>query len=283
MEDRVINRSSKRITQHYDKGIHNGVDLGYNGKDEEQNRVYANCEGVVYETRDGYGRNIKSKGVATWGNYVYVKHPNGMFTRYAHLQKGLFVKKGQKVDENTCLGIIGISGKAYARHLHYEVSTGYSSAKRINPEPYLKKPVYFESKADINVLYQTYDNTKKKFLPIVVNDNSYAGNRNHTIGGIKAKISDNSIIRIRSHIKNGKWLSEVTKWDDTSNGYSGIKGKAIDGIAIKSDNHKIEYRVHLLKENRWLDWVSDYNINDLKTGMAGNLGSEIDEIQIKIV
>ena len=125
--------------------------------------------------------------------------------------------------------------------------------------------------------------TFRNFEWIVVNDNSYAGNRNHTIGGIKAKISDNSIIRIRSHIKNGKWLSEVTKCDNTSNGYSGIKGKAIDGIAIKSDNHKIEYRVHLLKENRWLDWVSDYNINDLKTGMAGNLGSEIDEIQIKIV
>lgn len=257
------------------------MDIGWS-RNEADNKVYANSVGVVYEVVDGKNRNPKASGASSWGNYVYIKHPNGMFTRYAHLQKGIPVKKGQNVDENTVVGIMGDSGKTTARHLHFEVAKGYSSSKRINPEPYLKKPVYFENKADINVLYQTYDNTKKKFLPIVVNDNSYAGNRNHTIGGIKAKISDNSIIRIRSHIKNGKWLSEVTKWDDTSNGYSGIKGKAIDGIAIKSDNYKIEYRVHLLKENRWLDWVSDYNINDLKTGMAGNLGSEIDEIQIKL-
>ena len=281
MEDRVINRSSKRITQKYKPLTHKGLDLGWS-RNEEDNKVYANCYGNVYEIQDGLDNIKGAKGVKSWGNYVYIKHPNGMFTRYAHLQKGIPVKKGQNVDENTIVGIMGDSGKTTARHLHFEVAKGYFSSKRINPEPYLKKPVYFESKEDINVLYQTYDNTKKKFLPIVINDNSYAGNRNHTIGGIKAKISDNSIIRIRSHIKNGKWLSEVTKCDNTSNGYSGIKGKAIDGIAIKSDNHKIKYRVHLLKENRWLDWVSDYNINDLKTGMAGNLGSEIDEIQIKI-
>lgn len=142
MEYRVINRSSKRITQKYKVLTHKGVDLGYNGKDEEQNKVYANCVGVVYEIQDGLSNNLKSKGSATWGNYVYVKHPNGMFTRYAHLKKGIPVKQGQKVDENTCIGIIGNSGKSYARHLHFEVSKAYSSAKRINPTEYLTKPVY---------------------------------------------------------------------------------------------------------------------------------------------
>lgn len=265
MEDRVINRSSKRITQHYAKGIHNGADLGYNGKDEEQNKVYANCEGVVYETRDGYGRNINSTGVATWGNYVYIEHPNGMFTRYAHLQKGLLVKKGQKVDENTCLGIIGISGKAYARHLHYEVSTGYSSAKRINPEPYLTKPVYekpsqvadkywvYDNKKNkwlpkveigsndyagnignpisgvrIDELeYRVYDNHKKKYLPWVKGSKDYAGNIGNSIGGIQIKNA-----KYRVHIQNGKWLEWVNKVDNTSNGYAGIKGKNIDAIQI---------------------------------------------------
>ena len=140
MEDRVINRSSKRITQKYKPLTHKGLDLGWS-RNEEDNKVYANCKGVVYEVVDGKNRNPKASGANSWGNYVYIKHPNGMFTRYAHLQKGIPVKKGQNVDENTIVGIMGDSGKTTARHLHFEVAKGYSSSKRINPEPYLKKPV----------------------------------------------------------------------------------------------------------------------------------------------
>lgn len=135
----------------------------------------------------------------------------------------------------------------------------------------------------VNVYYQTYDNVKKKYLPIVENDTDFGGNIGNAIGGIRAKLSDGSILRIRAHIKGGKWLSEITTWDDTNNGYSGIKGKNIDGVAIKSDNHKIQYQVHLRDENRWLDYVEGYDINNLITGMAGNLGSVIDAVRIRVV
>lgn len=262
MEDRVINRSSKRITQHYKVGVHKGVDLGYNGTNEEQNKVYANCEGVVYETRDGYGRNIKSKGVATWGNYVYVKHPNGMFTRYAHLQKGLFVKKGQKVDENTCLGIIGISGKAYARHLHYEVSTGYSSAKRINPEPYLTKPVY-EKPTKKGEYYWVYDNKKNKWLPKVkIGSNDYAGNIGNSISGL---VIENHRYRVHDK-KKGYWLSWINGTED----YAGNLSNDIDAIQIENAT----YKVYDNKKKKWLPIVvgtKDY---------AGNIGNSIGAIQI---
>ncbi|HIQ93672.1 TPA: hypothetical protein IAB29_00870 [Candidatus Ventrenecus stercoripullorum] len=56
----------------------------------------------------------------------------------------MLVKKGQEVDENTQLGIIGDSGNAYGRHLHFEVATGYSSTTRIDPTPYLTKAIYEE-------------------------------------------------------------------------------------------------------------------------------------------
>lgn len=141
MTDRVINESSKRITQNY--GGHSGVDLGWR-QDENQNKVYANCKGVVVEVADGLGNLQGSTGVKSWGNYVLVKHGNGYHSRYAHLRSGILVKKGQEVDENTQLGIIGDSGNAYGRHLHFEVSTAYSSTTRIDPTHYLTKAIYEE-------------------------------------------------------------------------------------------------------------------------------------------
>ena len=141
MTDRVINESSKRITQAY--GGHNGVDLGYRAN-EEENKVYANCKGTVVETVDGLGNLQGSTGVKSWGNYVLIKHPNGMYSRYAHLKSSILVKKGQEVDEHTQLGVIGDSGNAYGRHLHFEVATGYSSTTRIDPTSYLTKPIYEE-------------------------------------------------------------------------------------------------------------------------------------------
>lgn len=139
MKDRVINDSTNRITQGYKKGVHNGVDLGWR-TDESQNRVFSNCQGTVYATLDGVPHGSEQGG--GWGNYVLVQHPNGYFSRYAHLQNGLMVKKGQAVNENTQLGIIGNSGRSTARHLHFEVQTSSSSANRIDPTPYLSKAIY---------------------------------------------------------------------------------------------------------------------------------------------
>ena len=100
MTDRVINESSKRITCGYNGYPgHKGVDLGWR-QDENQNKVYANCKGTVAEVQDGLDRLPGSSGVKSWGNYVLIKHPNGMYSRYCHMKKGLLVKKDQVVDEN---------------------------------------------------------------------------------------------------------------------------------------------------------------------------------------
>ena len=144
MTDRVINESSKRITCGYNGYPgHKGVDLGWR-QDENQNKVYANCKGTVAEVQDGLDRIPGSTGVKSWGNYVLIKHSNGMYSRHCHMKKGLLVKVGQEVDENMQLGVIGDSGNTTGRHHHFEVQTGYSSDTRINPEPYLTKPIYEE-------------------------------------------------------------------------------------------------------------------------------------------
>lgn len=166
--------------------------------------------------------------------------------------------------------------------LSYSRIDGYGRPKY--DEDY--KPTPKPTKTD--VVYQGYDNKKKKWLGAITNYNNtsingYSGNFGNSLGGIRVKLSNGAKITIKSHIKGGKWLSEINKWDNTSNGYSGIKGKPIDAVMIKASGYKIEYRVHLLKDNRWLNWVSGYNTKDSKNGYAGNIGESIDAIQIRIV
>lgn len=139
--DRVVVDSTQRITGAYNPPSHKGVDIGWR-TDEEQNKIYSNCYGVVAYTEDGLGN---MEGASGWGNYVLVKHPNGMYSRYAHLQKGLWVKVGQEVDETNVLGIMGDSGYAFGRHLHFEVQTSASCNDRIDPTPYLSKAIWESS------------------------------------------------------------------------------------------------------------------------------------------
>ena len=138
----------------------------------------------------------------------------------------------------------------------------------------------------INVTYQTYDNQLKKYWSEItnynnVNANGYAGCLGHSIGGIRVKASKGTIT-IQSHIKGGKWLSPISKWDNTANGYSGIYGKDIDMVMIKSSVGTVRYRVHL-KGGKWLGWITKWNINDSVNGMAGIYGKSIDAIQIEII
>lgn len=136
----VVNDAEKRITNPYGNG-HNGVDIGWRSN-EAENEIWSNSAGEVVEVQDGLGNMPGVTGVKSWGNYVYIKHPNGMYTRYAHLKSGIHVRVGEQVNALTSLGIIGNSGNANGRHLHFEVSTSYNSKDRIDPTPYLMKPVY---------------------------------------------------------------------------------------------------------------------------------------------
>ena len=54
------------------------------------------------------------------GNVVSIDHGNGYVTRYTHLQE-IHVRKGKTVTKGDRIGLSGMSGKAFAPHLHYEV------------------------------------------------------------------------------------------------------------------------------------------------------------------
>lgn len=113
-------------------------------------------------------------------------------------------------------------------------------------------------------------------------DGQTAGNQKDFISGLQIRTGVGcGNTKYRVHIKNGVWLSEVTKWDNTDNGYAGIKGQKIDAISLWTENGQFSYRVKT-KKSGWLPWVNGYNIKDNINGYAGNLKEEIIAVEIKI-
>lgn len=84
---------------------HNGIDY-YAPKGTP---VYAAGSGTV--TRAGYS--------AANGNHVFIKHANGIETKYLHFSKNA-VRQGQKVKQGQTIGYVGATGLATGPHLHYE-------------------------------------------------------------------------------------------------------------------------------------------------------------------
>ena len=193
--------------------------------------------------------------------------------------RGKFFGKGWYKNSNGqwCINNQYDITKALFLHKDVKVSNGMYNWK-------VTDNYHCDTKPD--VLYRAYDNNEKIWLDRVTNYNNsnsdgYAGWIGHSIGGIKVKLSTGEKIYITSHIKGGKWLEEVSKYDNTDDGYSGIYGKPIDAVMIKSSVGTACYRVHL-KGGKWLDWVTGYSKTDKYNGYAGIIGKEIDAIQIYI-
>lgn len=72
--------------------------------------VYASADAEVSAVN-----STKSFGIA-----VRLMHAGGYETMYAHLEKAL-VKAGQTVRKGDQIGVVGMTGNAFAPHLHYEV------------------------------------------------------------------------------------------------------------------------------------------------------------------
>ncbi|MEP6964978.1 MAG: M23 family metallopeptidase [Polaromonas sp.] len=55
-----------------------------------------------------------------YGNVIFIKHPGGLETVYAHLSK-IMVQPGQTVSQGQTVGLVGSTGWATGPHLHFEV------------------------------------------------------------------------------------------------------------------------------------------------------------------
>ena len=133
-----------QITQKYKAGIHNGVDLVK--KTLSPSYIIAHSDGEVV----GVVNNINwtKYGSGSYGNYVKIRHDNGMYTLYAHLKYGsVTVKKGTKVLKGERLGFMGATGSATGVHLHFEVRD--VNDKKINPVPYIDDDLTFIESNDL--------------------------------------------------------------------------------------------------------------------------------------
>lgn len=97
------------------QGLHgyNGIDFGA----PEGTTVRAAAAGTVILARGGGGWN------GGYGNYIVVKHANGMQTLYAHLSS-ITVSVGAPVKQGQAIGSSGNTGKSTGPHLHFEVRGG---------------------------------------------------------------------------------------------------------------------------------------------------------------
>jgi hypothetical protein len=86
---------------------HKGIDIDL----EIGDPVYAAFDGVVRIQRYNRGG---------FGNYVMIRHYNGVETLYGHLSKSL-VKVNQSVRAGDIIGYGGSTGRSSGPHLHFEV------------------------------------------------------------------------------------------------------------------------------------------------------------------
>ena len=114
--------------------FHSGVDIYVGGRGSP-----------IYAARAGEVVAIASNGSS--GFYVTIKHDNGYYSRYAHMQntkgndslRGVhsatkYIKVGQRVNAHQVIGEVGSSGGSTGPHCHFEIWNGPPwQAQSFNP------------------------------------------------------------------------------------------------------------------------------------------------------
>lgn len=102
--------------------FHRGIDMAA----PEGTKVYACKTGTVAQI---------VKMDSTFGNYIVIKHVNGLTSIYAHLSK-IEVKTGQTVTTGQEIGLVGQTGQVTGPHLHFEIRL---NGQPTDPGAYIKR------------------------------------------------------------------------------------------------------------------------------------------------
>jgi murein DD-endopeptidase MepM/ murein hydrolase activator NlpD len=105
-------------------GIHQGLDIAA----PVNTPIVAADGGIVTHagwSNDGYG------------NMVMIRHSNGLYTLYGHLNV-VNVRVGMQVAQGQLLGLEGSTGNSTGPHLHFEVRWGLIYGQTYNPLRYLR-------------------------------------------------------------------------------------------------------------------------------------------------
>lgn len=199
LAERTFRRSDYKMTSpygwrihpvHKEKIFHSGVDYAPIGIHEVEKRwrQYALEDGEVL----GAGKDTKNgNAIFAWVSYKRL----GIKVLYYHLHE-VYVKKGQKVNHDTIIGLTGTTGYSTGIHLHMGVK-------------YLSNNQYFDPES---FDYRPIENNSVKLDKVEIGDKvKIVGERYATGQLVPSKIKLNKYTV--SKISNGKvLLKEIVSW-----------------------------------------------------------------------
>lgn len=126
-------------------GFHTGIDF------TGDSTIYSTCDGIVDTI--AYSNS--------YGNYIIIKEKNvNRYHYFCHLAR-ILVKRGQKVNRATIIGIMGATGNVTGKHLHYEIRKikgNLVESNLVNPSEYCGIP---NAKGTYNSVNYPINNDKK--------------------------------------------------------------------------------------------------------------------------
>lgn len=236
MVTHVLESMNEVITNNYDAN-HKAIDIVAN--DRSETNIIALESGTVETVVNNVkGPNHKSKGLATYGNFVKIKQNNGKTALYAHMKYGsVRVKKGEYIEKGTVIGTIGETGNAYGKHLHLEIQN--ENNVKENPTITLNEPVEIPQEP-VNVQKnETEEN-------ITTSNNSVKGESiNHT----------NSTTTNNQSISNNHTNSEFLSAENYH------YGSIVDALKSINIDSTYNYRKKLAKANNITNYHGSYSQN----------------------
>ncbi|WP_078553220.1 peptidoglycan DD-metalloendopeptidase family protein [Bacillus alkalicellulosilyticus] len=222
-------------------GSHYGIDIGA----PEGTPVYSIESGVV--SRSYYSD--------TYGNVIFIEHPNGLETVYAHLHER-YVEEGNIVALGEEIGTVGNTGRSSGAHLHFEVHAGKWDIEKSNSiDPMLVL-------ADEPNSYIVVDEPTDEELRTVLSQRSSVTSEN----GKKEGQIETSVVVSKGdtlwHIakEHGVTVDEIKNWNDLPS------DKIIKGQALKLFSK--EEHIHIVQSGETLtaiSYVYDVPVSKIKT------------------
>jgi len=137
--------------------MHKGVDFGA----PTGTPVFAAGDGVI-EQMNFWG---------SYGNYVRIRHANGVKTAYAHMSRfNKKLKVGSNVKQGDVIAYVGNTGRSTGPHLHFEVMVDGRQVNPLNVKmaegKALQGKQLAQFKAGQNKIYKEYTSLIEKAVPV---------------------------------------------------------------------------------------------------------------------
>ncbi len=207
--------------------------------------------------------NHNSKGNATYGNYVIIKHPNGYKTLYAHLKYGsVLVNTGDYVSKGQRIATIGQTGNAYGVHLHFEIRG--PDNKRVNPNDYLftHNEAFSSTESTNEEITINADEEKIETSNKEISSQNNDDKEKKTEENSNNLIDTNEIASVSNEIPDDDETVKLNNDDYLENtSYTG--GSIVDGLKSLSEDSSFDHRAILALANGIDNYVGSFSQNVL--------------------